>query len=322
MSFRAASLPVLVAFLSLSLNWIRAAGPDKSGVKPSAISLPSGAGSIQGLGDSFELQINRGTTEKLESDPIRVRSVFAPGIAAGRKQGFAQRQTLHGVEAKEFGGRAPDGCKGDNARSVHLIVFLPVIVSRMKQSRQLARPRVNRRKVGTFEAIAMEAGPREVFLGCFSPVLAGHSVVDLMRKAAVFLVQTTVFATTSGENAQRLALGRSYPAATHDERCAARTLCASAFSRIMNWSSEAMSSSSAFSSGVRDCSRLRYNSSRERLINDSDGLNRAISSGRGPRPRKPATSRHNPEVLEQRLARPSSMISTRCSLSDPSRCAK
>src|ERR1041385_7090376 len=37
-----------------------AAPPDKSGVKPSVISLPSGAGSIEGLGESFEPQLNTG----------------------------------------------------------------------------------------------------------------------------------------------------------------------------------------------------------------------------------------------------------------------
>jgi len=37
-----------------------AAAPDKSGVKPTAISLPSGAGSIEGLGESFEPQLNTG----------------------------------------------------------------------------------------------------------------------------------------------------------------------------------------------------------------------------------------------------------------------
>jgi hypothetical protein len=38
------------------------AAPDKSGVKPSAISLPSGAGSIEGLGESFEPQLNTGSS--------------------------------------------------------------------------------------------------------------------------------------------------------------------------------------------------------------------------------------------------------------------
>lgn len=37
-----------------------ASAPDKSGVKPSVISLPSGAGSIEGLGESFEPQLNTG----------------------------------------------------------------------------------------------------------------------------------------------------------------------------------------------------------------------------------------------------------------------
>ncbi len=38
----------------------RSAPPDKSGVKPSVLSLPSGAGSIEGLGESFEPQLNTG----------------------------------------------------------------------------------------------------------------------------------------------------------------------------------------------------------------------------------------------------------------------
>src|SRR6266540_1497117 len=38
----------------------RSATPDKSGVKPSVLSLPKGAGSIEGLGESFEPQLNTG----------------------------------------------------------------------------------------------------------------------------------------------------------------------------------------------------------------------------------------------------------------------
>lgn len=37
------------------------AGPDKSGVKPSVLSLPSGPGSIEGLGESFEPSMSSGT---------------------------------------------------------------------------------------------------------------------------------------------------------------------------------------------------------------------------------------------------------------------
>src|SRR5687767_12976464 len=37
-----------------------AAPPDKSGVKANVISLPKGAGSIEGLGESFEPQLNTG----------------------------------------------------------------------------------------------------------------------------------------------------------------------------------------------------------------------------------------------------------------------
>lgn len=54
---RFAVFAACVALLTLGRT---AAGPDKSGVKPSAISLPSGAGSIEGLGESFEPQLNTG----------------------------------------------------------------------------------------------------------------------------------------------------------------------------------------------------------------------------------------------------------------------
>src|SRR5262245_38017472 len=50
-------------FACLFLVWVapcNSAPPDKSGVKPSVISLPSGAGSIEGLGESFEPQLNTG----------------------------------------------------------------------------------------------------------------------------------------------------------------------------------------------------------------------------------------------------------------------
>lgn len=40
--------------------WLSGA-PDKSGVKPNVISLPKGAGSIEGLGESFEPQLNSGS---------------------------------------------------------------------------------------------------------------------------------------------------------------------------------------------------------------------------------------------------------------------
>src|SRR5437016_4391977 len=48
---------------------------DKSGVRPQVLSLPSGPGSIEGLGDSFEPQLNTGTA------PYAVKLVVPPGRA-------------------------------------------------------------------------------------------------------------------------------------------------------------------------------------------------------------------------------------------------
>src|SRR5215204_4550067 len=48
----------LLFLLVLTLSAIAA---DKNGVSPNAISLPSGPGSIEGLGESFEPSLNSGT---------------------------------------------------------------------------------------------------------------------------------------------------------------------------------------------------------------------------------------------------------------------
>ncbi|MBL9168211.1 MAG: hypothetical protein JNN07_10760 [Verrucomicrobiales bacterium] len=56
-------IPVWFCFTWLCLGQLglHSAVPDKSGVKPNVISLPSGAGSIEGLGESFEPQLNTGS---------------------------------------------------------------------------------------------------------------------------------------------------------------------------------------------------------------------------------------------------------------------
>jgi hypothetical protein len=52
----------LLCSCTLLLTWtVIGAAPDKSGVKPSVLSLPSGPGSIEGLGKAFQPQINTGT---------------------------------------------------------------------------------------------------------------------------------------------------------------------------------------------------------------------------------------------------------------------
>ncbi len=63
------------------LAGISHAGVDKSGVSPNVISLPSGPGSIEGLGESFEPQLNSGTTTyavKLKALPGRAG--FTPDL--------------------------------------------------------------------------------------------------------------------------------------------------------------------------------------------------------------------------------------------------
>jgi len=89
------------------------AGVDKSGIRPNVVSLPSGPGSVEGLGESFEPQLNSGTTSyavALKLPPGRAgfqpdfslrynggnaNGVFGPGWSMSVP--FIQRQTDKGL---------------------------------------------------------------------------------------------------------------------------------------------------------------------------------------------------------------------------------
>jgi RHS repeat-associated protein len=75
-----------------------AAFPDKSGVKPTSISLPSGPGSIEGLGESFEPQLNTGTfTYRL---PLKL-----PPVRGGAPELALEYNSGHGNGPLGFGWR-------------------------------------------------------------------------------------------------------------------------------------------------------------------------------------------------------------------------
>src|SRR5688500_17791406 len=77
----------LVALLHIG-SGAQAATPDKSGVKPSVLSLPSGPGSIEGLGKAFQPQLNTGTATY--SVPLKVppgTAGFAPSIELSYNSG-------------------------------------------------------------------------------------------------------------------------------------------------------------------------------------------------------------------------------------------
>ena len=81
---------IYLLFLSLLLLPTAAFAQDKSGVKPSVISLPSGPGSLEGLGESFEPDLSTGTS----SFPVKFLAVpgrvgFQPELTLDYNGGFA-----------------------------------------------------------------------------------------------------------------------------------------------------------------------------------------------------------------------------------------
>ena len=74
---------------------------DKSGVSPNTISLPSGRGSIEGLGESFQPELNTGTAT------YGIDLALPPG-AAGHQPALAlQYNGGHGNGPLGFGWRIP-----------------------------------------------------------------------------------------------------------------------------------------------------------------------------------------------------------------------
>lgn len=83
------SSQILVVALLCFAGEESAAAPEKSGVAPAVLSLPSGPGSISGLGESFEPRLNTGTSSynvKLVVPPGR--NGFAPDVVLSYNSGF------------------------------------------------------------------------------------------------------------------------------------------------------------------------------------------------------------------------------------------
>jgi RHS repeat-associated protein len=81
---RIISAVIITLFLAVASH----AGVDKSGVKPSVLSLPSGPGSVEGLGESFEPQLNSGTATY--AVPLNLPAVrgISPQLALEYNSGF------------------------------------------------------------------------------------------------------------------------------------------------------------------------------------------------------------------------------------------
>ncbi|QTA90622.1 toxin TcdB middle/N-terminal domain-containing protein [Desulfonema magnum] len=79
---------LFATYLALILASVSHAGVDKSGVTPNVISLPSGPGSIEGLGESFEPQLNSGTASyRVPLNLPKVRG-NSPGLALEYNSGY------------------------------------------------------------------------------------------------------------------------------------------------------------------------------------------------------------------------------------------
>jgi len=129
-------LTTFSTLLFFSISSISYAGVDKSGLRPNVLSLPSGPGSIEGLGESFESQLNNGTSSyrvslnvppgrnkfspqlQMVYDSGKGNSVFGLGWNIGFP--YISRQTNKGLP---FYTEFPDGDGLDNDKDEEIDEF-------------------------------------------------------------------------------------------------------------------------------------------------------------------------------------------------------
>src|SRR5436190_8610973 len=125
-----------ISLLAAIALWIAQTSPgsaaDKSGVTPNTISVPTGPGSIEGLGESFQPTLNTGTakyglTIKVPPGPAGHAPTVALSYEGGRGNGplgfgwglntpFVQRQTDKGIPRYADASRGTtDACAGGEA---------------------------------------------------------------------------------------------------------------------------------------------------------------------------------------------------------------
>ena len=90
-----------ILFLSFCLS---AGGADKSGVSPNSISIPTGPGSIEGLGESFQPVLNSGTAH------YAVKLAVPPGTSGQRPSLALQYEGGSGNGILGFGWSLPTPC--------------------------------------------------------------------------------------------------------------------------------------------------------------------------------------------------------------------
>ncbi len=115
---------VIFLGIFLTIKAIVAESPNKSGVSPQILSLPSGPGAVEGLGESFEPQLNTGTASY--AVPLKAapgRAGFAPQLVLRYNGGWGNgalgmgwRLDLPGIQRQTDKGlpRYDDGPDGDH----------------------------------------------------------------------------------------------------------------------------------------------------------------------------------------------------------------
>ena len=98
------------------------------------------------------------------------------------------------IDAKDInGGKSASGAAKQRS-TMPFKMFLPDIMTRMKQRRNLPFNRINTRHVRPLSGIAAQAGKREILHLGIAPMLLGDNVVHLKRQDGPFRAQMAVLA--------------------------------------------------------------------------------------------------------------------------------
>jgi hypothetical protein len=145
------------------------------------------------------------------------RAISLTGVANGEhgdnSPRFAQFASAILVHPQEPNGRTTNRCQADDFAAAPCEMFVPIILSGMKQAVHLSCLRIKPGEICAFVEIAVMTRERQILFYVFAFVLARRDVFDVERQRLLLLPQPAILTATRCALFDQLAQPRVHQAA-------------------------------------------------------------------------------------------------------------
>gem|GEM_PF-5526534 len=137
-------------------------------------------------------------------------------IPSGFGEHLSHFDAIRQVQLEHEFSYSTECCDGLDSSAFDEEMFIPRLPSRIEKGIELVSFSINRRDVGSFKAITIEARQREVIGSALAPMFRGNDVIRLVRKEGLFFRKQTILATSSGPFSHFSPQRRRDAGKTHD----------------------------------------------------------------------------------------------------------